>query len=113
MSELLSRLDLPGSPDLLVGTGTADDAAVLRREGGKCLVATLDFITPPVDDPVWFGRIAAANALSDVYAMGGKPLLALNVVLFPSNLLPLRLLEGILSGAAEKVREAGAVMAGG
>jgi len=77
------------------------------------VISTVDFITPPVDDPVWFGRIAAANALSDVYAMGGKPLVALNLVMFPSKKLDMGILKGILTGGFEKVLEAGAALAGG
>jgi selenide, water dikinase len=73
----------------------------------------VDFITPPVDDPVWFGRIAAANALSDVYAMGGKPIMALNLVMFPSKKLDKGLLKDILQGGFAKVQEAGASLAGG
>jgi selenide,water dikinase len=77
------------------------------------VVSTTDFITPPVDDPVWFGRIAAANALSDVYAMGGRPLMALNLVMFPVKKLGSDVLRAVLAGGAEKVAEAGAVLAGG
>jgi selenide,water dikinase len=73
----------------------------------------VDFITPPVDDPVWFGRIAAANALSDVYAMGGKPIVALNLVMYPSKQLDMGILKEILAGGFEKVQEAGAALAGG
>ncbi len=73
----------------------------------------MDFITPPVDDPVWFGRIAAANSLSDIYAMGGRPLFALNLVMFPSKKLGVEVLRGILQGGGEKVAEAGASLAGG
>jgi selenide,water dikinase len=77
------------------------------------LISTVDYITPPVDDPYWFGQIAAANSLSDVYAMGGKPLTALNLVLFPSKILDMGLLREILRGGSDKVKEAGASMAGG
>ncbi len=77
------------------------------------VISTVDFITPPVDDPVWFGRIAAANSLSDVYAMGGKPLTALNLVMFPAKKLGTELLKGILLGGYQKVSEAGASLAGG
>ena len=77
------------------------------------MISTVDFITPPVDDPHWFGQIAAANSLSDVYAMGGRPLLALNLVMFPSKALDMGLLKGILRGGNDKVVEAGACMAGG
>jgi selenide,water dikinase len=77
------------------------------------VISTVDFITPPVDDPYWFGQIAAANSLSDVYAMGGKPILALNLVMFPSKALDMGLLKDILRGGNDKVVEAGACMAGG
>ena len=100
-------------PNLLVGFETSDDAAVYRIAPDIAVISTVDFITPPVDDPVWFGRIAAANALSDVYAMGGKPLVALNLVMFPSKKLDMTTLKDILMGGVEKVQEAGAVLAGG
>jgi selenide, water dikinase len=100
-------------PNLLVGFETSDDAAVYRISPDMAIISTVDFITPPVDDPVWFGRIAAANALSDVYAMGGKPLVALNLVMYPSKKLDMGILKGILTGGFEKVQEAGASLAGG
>jgi selenide,water dikinase len=100
-------------PNLLVGFDTSDDAAVYRVAPDLAIISTTDFITPPVDDPVWFGRIAAANALSDVYAMGGRPILALNLVMFPSKKLDKGLLKGLLAGGFEKVQEAGASLAGG
>lgn len=99
-------------PDLLVGLGMPDDAAVLRLDDERALIVTTDFFTPIVDDPYQYGSIAAANALGDVYAMGGKPLLALNIAAFPPD-LPVEMLTEVLRGAAEKVREAGAVIAGG
>jgi selenide,water dikinase len=77
------------------------------------VVSTVDFITPPVDDPIWFGRIAAANSLSDIYAMGGRPITALNLVMFPSAKLSIEILKGIIQGGGEKVTEAGASLAGG
>jgi len=89
-----------------------DDAAVYRLDDERALIFTTDFFTPIVDDPYQFGAIAAANALSDVYAMGGEPLLALNIVAFPADLPP-RILTEVLRGGAEKVREAHAVIAGG
>jgi len=101
------------NPDLLVGLETADDAGVYRVGPGLALVQTVDFFTPIVDDPRDFGRIAAANALSDIYAMGGRPLTALNLVGFPVTRLPLEVLAEILAGGAEKVAEAGAVIVGG
>ena len=100
-------------PNLLVGFDTSDDAAVYRVSPDLAIISTVDFITPPVDDPVWFGRIAAANALSDVYAMGGKPIVALNLVMFPSKKLDMGLLKDMLTGGFEKVQEAGAALAGG
>lgn len=90
-----------------------DDAAVYRVSDGIAVISTVDFITPPVDDPEWFGRIAAANSLSDVYAMGGRPITALNLIMFPSKVLGLHILQGILKGGHEKVVEAGACLAGG
>jgi selenide,water dikinase len=92
---------------------TADDAGVYRLTDEIALVQTVDYITPPVDDPYLFGQVAAANALSDVYAMGGKPLTCLNLVGFPSTDLPLEMLERIMAGALSKIHEAGAVLAGG
>ncbi|OGO72001.1 MAG: selenide, water dikinase SelD, partial [Chloroflexi bacterium RBG_19FT_COMBO_62_14] len=99
-------------PDLLVGLGPADDAAVWRLDETRLLVATTDFFTPVVDDAYDYGAIAAANALSDLYAMGATPLLALNIAAVPPELPP-ELVGEILRGGAEKVREAGAVIAGG
>ena len=99
-------------PDLIVGLGQPDDAAVYRLPDGRALVQTIDFFPPVVDDPYYFGAIAAANALSDVYAMGGDPLFALNVCAFPED-LPGEIISDILRGGADKVAEAGAAIAGG
>jgi selenide,water dikinase len=99
-------------PDLLVGLGDPDDAAVWRLSDDSALVVTTDFFTPVVDDPYDYGAIAAANALSDVYAMGGRPFLALNIAALPPD-LPTEISAAILLGGAEKVRESGAVLAGG
>ncbi len=99
-------------PDLLVGLHTADDAAVYRLDGERALVQTLDFFPPVVDDPYDYGRVAAANAMSDVFAMGGEVLLALNVAAFPDN-LPLAILTRIFEGGAAMVAQAGGVIAGG
>jgi selenide,water dikinase len=96
-----------------VGNAHADDAAVYRIGAGQVLVQTVDFFTPVVDDPFLFGQIAAANALSDVYAMGARPVLALALAAFPSAALPPEVLEEILRGGVEKVAEAGAVVGGG
>jgi selenide,water dikinase len=104
---------MPQDPNLLVGFETSDDAAVYRLSPETAVVSTVDYITPPVDDPYWFGQIAAANSLSDVYAMGGRPILALNLVMFPSKALDMGLLKEILRGGNDKVVEAGACMAGG
>ncbi|HEY7092294.1 MAG TPA: selenide, water dikinase SelD [Ktedonobacterales bacterium] len=100
------------TPDLLVGLGAADDAAVYRLNDEQAIVATVDFFPPVVDDPYTFGAIAATNALSDLYAMGATPLLCLNLVTFPES-LDQAILTEIMRGGAEKVREAGAVIAGG
>jgi len=97
----------------MVGYDTADDAAVYRLSDEVAMINTIDFITPPVDDPWWFGQIAAANSISDIYAMGGKPLTALNVVMFPSKQLDMEILKEILRGGQEKVIEAGASLVGG
>ena len=99
-------------PNLLVGLDAPDDSAVYKLDDSHAIISTLDFFPPVVDDPYTFGTIAAANALSDVYAMGGKPLLAINLVAFPEN-LDTAVLSEILRGGAEKVQEAGAVIAGG
>ena len=106
--------DLPKafSPNLLVGYESSDDAAVYRVSDELAMIQTVDFFPPMVDDPYSFGQIAAANALSDVYAMGGSPCMAMNLLTFP-NCLPLEAVQGILQGGAEKVLEAGAVIAGG
>ncbi len=110
---VLSRLPSVKHPDVLVGNETCDDAGVYRLSATKAMVATVDFFPPMVDDPYVFGQIAAANALSDVYAMGGKPLVALGIVAFPAKKLPLDVLVRILEGAGERVRAAGAVIIGG
>ncbi len=100
-------------PALLVGADTLDDAAIYRLNDELALVQTVDFFTPVVDDPFDFGRIAAANAFSDVYAMGARPLTALNIVSFPSGVLPLEYLGRILLGGAETARLASATIVGG
>lgn len=99
-------------PNLLVGLERADDAAVYQLNDSQAIIATTDFFPPVVDDPYDFGAVAAANALSDIYAMGGKPLFAMNLVAFPDG-LDLDILREILRGGAEKVAEAGAVVVGG
>ncbi|MEM8996362.1 MAG: selenide, water dikinase SelD [Acidobacteriota bacterium] len=113
LGELLARLPQNQDPNLLVGYATSDDAAVYRLDEETALVMTADIITPPVDDPYVFGQIAAANALSDVFAMGGRPLTALNLIGFPAGDLDDEILHGMVAGALSKVTEAGAVLAGG
>ena len=97
----------------MVGIETSDDAAVYRLTDEIAMVNTVDFITPPVDDPYWFGQISAANSISDIYSMGGRPLTALNVVMFPSKHLDMGMLREILRGGHDKVVEAGACLVGG
>ncbi|VTT97121.1 segregation protein b : Selenide, water dikinase OS=Chloracidobacterium thermophilum (strain B) GN=selD PE=3 SV=1: AIRS: AIRS_C [Gemmataceae bacterium] len=109
---LLGLLPRVTDPNVLVGSATADDAAVYRLSDDLALVLTTDFFTPIVDDPRDFGRVAAANALSDVYAMGGRPLTALSIVGFPDS-LPAAVLGDVLAGAAEAAAEAGCAIAGG
>jgi len=115
LSELLARSSLPPQffPDLLVGSETADDAAVYRINDRQAIVATTDFFMPIVDDPFDFGRIAATNALSDIYAMGGQPLMALAIVGMPINVLPHETIAKILEGGESVCRAAGIPLAGG
>ncbi|HWY87972.1 MAG TPA: selenide, water dikinase SelD, partial [Gemmataceae bacterium] len=110
---LLSQLPMITDPNVLVGSATADDAAIYKLNDDLALVLTTDFFTPIVDRPYDFGAVAAANALSDVYAMGGKPLTALNLVGFPDQKLPASVLAEILRGAADKAKEAGIDIVGG
>jgi selenide,water dikinase len=113
LSRALAALPVQSDPRLLVGRETFDDAGIFRMSDDLALVQTVDFFAPIVDDPYDFGQIAAANALSDVYAMGGQPLTALNIVAFPTNDLPLEVLGQILAGGQDKVHEAGALILGG
>ena len=113
LESIVRGLAGPGSADLLVGLDSGDDAAVVRIEAGVAVVATADFFTPVVDDAYDFGRIAAANALSDVYAMGGRPVVAVNLVGWPRDVLPVELLAEVLRGGADVGREAGCHVAGG
>src|ERR687890_1523747 len=103
----------PATPELLVGLDDGDDAAVVRLDGGRAVVATADFFTPVVDDAYDWGRIAAANALSDVYAMGGEPLVAVNLLAWPRDRIPFELAADVLRGGADVAREAGCHVAGG
>jgi selenide,water dikinase len=100
-------------PNLLIGSASSDDAAVYRINNETALVQTLDFFTPIVDDPYLFGQIAAANSLSDIYAMGGRPVTAMNIVAVPTDLLDLDTINEILKGGADKVAEAQCSLAGG
>jgi selenide, water dikinase len=109
----LSELPVENDPRLLVGRETSDDAGVYRLSDDLALIQTVDFFTPIVNDPYDFGRIAAANALSDVYAMGGRPLTAMNIVCFPLKQLEKAILKDILRGGLEKIHEAGAALVGG
>lgn len=113
MGEILSALPRREDERLLVGYDGADDGAVYRIDGSRCVIQTVDFFTPIVDDPRMFGAIAAANALSDVYAMGGTPLTALSLVCYPYKTWPKEMLQAILEGGADTVQEAGALVVGG
>lgn len=113
LEKVLADLPIPEDANVLVGVNTADDAAVYKLNDETAIVQTVDFFTPIVDDPYLFGAIAAVNAFSDIYAMGGKPLFALNIVGFPSNRLPMEILTAILKGALDKANEAGVVIIGG
>ena len=109
----MAALGKTENPDVLVGFDTSDDAGVYRLNDEQAIVNTADFITPPVDDPHLFGQVAAANALSDIYAMGARPLTCLSLVGFPSQKLGPDILQGIIAGAMTKISEAGAVLIGG
>jgi selenide,water dikinase len=114
LREMLAQLPAGFTPpELLIGTETSDDAAVYRLNDQQALIATTDFFMPIVDDPFDFGRIAAANALSDIYAMGGSPILALSLVGMPIDRLPLEVIGRVLEGGASMCREAGIPLAGG
>jgi len=106
-------LHIKKNPNLIIGLEQPDDAGVYILSEDFALIQTLDFFTPIVNDPFDFGRIAAANSLSDVYAMGGKPLTAMNIVAFPSKKMDKNILKAIINGALEKIHEADAVLAGG
>lgn len=106
-------LDFPSDENLIVGLSRADDAGVYKLSDDLAIIQTVDFFTPIVDDPYWFGQIAAANAISDIYAMGGIPKTALNLVAFPMGEMEVTVLRRILEGGMDKMREAGVVLAGG
>lgn len=106
-------LELPSDPNLMAGATTGEDAGVYRLNDETALIQTVDFFTPIVDDPYQFGQVAAANSLSDVYAMGGKPLLAMNLVAFPVKTMDKSVLKAVIRGGLDKIKEAGALLVGG
>src|SRR4051795_9373992 len=112
LEDVVRGLAGDAGPDLLVGLDDGDDAAVVRVDRDTAVIATADFFTPVVDDPYDWGRIAAANALSDVYAMGGRPIVAVNLVGWPREKLPIDLLREVLRGGADVARGAGCPVAG-
>lgn len=113
MKELLATLPKNQDPNLLVGFENSDDAGIYKLTDDIAIVTTADYITPPVNDPYIFGQIAAANSISDVYAMGGKPVACLNLVFFPPKKLKPEVLHKIIAGGLSKITESGAVLAGG
>lgn len=113
LSKLLEKIEIPGNENILVGLSTHDDAGVYKINNDTALIVTTDFFPPVVDDPYTFGVIAATNALSDIYAMGGRPLLALNLMHYPGSRLPLEGLAEILKGGQQAINEAGAFTMGG
>jgi len=113
LDQILKELPIPKDPKVLVGLDTSDDAGVYQLSEEMALVQTVDFFTPIVDDPFTFGQVAVANALSDVYAMGGTPLTGMNLVAFPIKTLPSSILKEILLGGLSKMKEAGVALVGG
>ncbi|VFQ42580.1 selenophosphate synthetase [Desulfoluna butyratoxydans] len=113
LDRVVKGLKVTRPPELLVGVDGADDAGVYQLSGETALIQTLDFLTPVTDSPYDFGRIAAANSLSDVYAMGGRPLTAMNIVCFPTDSLPEEVLAETLAGGLETIHESGACLVGG
>ena len=113
LGRILCGLELPQDPNLLVGTETCDDAGVYRLNDDTALIQTVDFFTPIVDDPYDFGRIAAANSLSDVYAMGGRPLLCMNILACPTKTMDSSVFRRVVEGGLAIIREAGALLVGG
>ena len=113
LTEVLRQIPMLKDRNVLVGAATGDDAGVYRLDRNRALVQTTDFFTPIVDDPFTYGQISATNALSDVYAMGGRPLTALNIVGIPADIIPLETVNQIVLGGAEKIKEAKCVLIGG
>ena len=113
LDKILPQIEKNQFPGLLVGYESKDDAAVYENENGDCIISTTDFFTPIVDDPYEFGRIAAANALSDVYAMGGKPLMALSILGWPVEKIPSEVAKKVIEGGRSVCKEAGIPLAGG
>src|SRR5947199_5145269 len=111
--QVLRQLPQVRNPNLLVGAATADDAGVYRIDRDRALVQTVDFFTPIVDDPYVYGQIAAANAVSDIYAMGGRPLTALAIAAFPTDDFDRQTIRAIFQGGFDKLREAGVALLGG
>src|SRR5947209_8022837 len=111
--QVLRQLPQVRDPNLLVGAASADDAGVYRIDRDRALVQTVDFFTPIVDDPFVYGQIAAANAVSDIYAMGGRPLTALNLMGIPTEIVPPKVINAILRGGAAKIKEANCALVGG
>ncbi len=109
----MSTLNLKNDPKLLFGIETAEDAGVYKLTEEIALIQTVDFFTPVVNDPYYFGQIAAANSLSDIYAMGGRPITAMNIVGFPIKSLNIEILKSIIQGGLDKIHESGAVLVGG
>ena len=113
LNELLKKLPQSFNNNLIIGNDNSDDAAVYRINSETALIQTVDFFPPVCSDPYTFGQIAAANAMSDIFAMGGQATLALNIVMFPADKVEIKILEDILLGGVDKIKEAGAVLAGG
>src|SRR2546423_13322441 len=111
--QVLRQLPQVRDPNVLVGAAIADDAGAYRIDRDRALVQTVDFFTPIVDDPFIYGQIAAANALSDIYAMGGRPLTALNLMGIPPEIVPPAVINAILRGGASKIKEAKCALVGG
>ncbi len=113
LEKALCGIDFPSNENVIIGLESADDAGVYRVSDDVALIQTVDFFTPVVDDPYWFGQIAAANALSDVYAMGGVPKTAMNLVAFPADKMDLSILRRIIQGGVDKLKEAEVALIGG